>query len=179
MKFRETDIPGVLVVVPERHEDERGFFARTWCAEEFAARGLAPAIAQCSLSRNRRRGTLRGLHYQADPYGEDKLVRCTRGAAFDVAVDLRPGSPTRGRWTSVEITAENGLALYLPPGVAHGFQTLVDDTDIFYQMAQPYRPEAARGIRWDDPALGIAWPIPDPILSPRDAALPTLEAVPA
>ena len=179
MKFRETAIPGVVVVAPERHEDERGSFARSWCAEEFAAHGLAAALAQCSISHNRRRGTLRGLHYQAEPHGEDKLVRCTRGAAFDVAVDLRPGSPTRYRWTAVEITPGNGLALYLPRGVAHGFQTLADDTDILYQMAQPYRPEAARGLRWDDPTLAIAWPLPDPILSARDAALPTLEAVPA
>jgi len=178
MIFRETPLAGVLVVEPEPRRDERGFFARTWCREEFAARGLNPHVEQCNTSFNRDRGTLRGLHFQADPYGEAKLVRCVRGGAWDVVVDLRPRSATRHRWTAVEITAENRTAVYVPEGCAHGFQTLTDETEILYQMSAAYRPEAARGIRWDDPALAIAWPVAEAIVSPRDAALPRLEPVP-
>jgi len=173
MKFTPTDIAGVWIVEPERHLDERGWFARTWCAEEFRQRGLNPHLSQCSASFNRRKGTLRGMHYQIAPHAEAKLVRCTRGAMFDVALDLRPGSATFRRWVGGELTAENGRALYIPEGCAHGFQTLMDDTEVFYQIATPWHPESARGARWNDPAFGIRWPLADAaILSPRDAAYP-------
>jgi len=152
----------------------RGHFARTYCAEEFAKHGLPNAFLQCNVSFNAHRGTLRGLHWQADPYQEGKLVRCARGAIFDVAVDLRPGSPTYGKWASAELTAANAHALYIPPGFAHGFQSLEDASEVFYQMTTAYRDGYARGMRWNDPALAITWPIADPILSDRDAALPTL-----
>jgi len=174
MIFRETALAGVWVIEPEPHADERGFFARTWCAREFEARGLNPALAQCSVSWNRARGTVRGLHYQAAPHEEAKLVRCTRGAIHDVAVDLRPGSPTRHRWIAVELTGDNRRMLFVPEGVAHGFQTLVDDTEVFYQISRAFHPDAQRGVRWHDPALGIAWPLHDAIVSARDAALPLL-----
>ncbi len=174
MRFTRLDIPDVWLVQPECRTDARGHFARTFCAAEFAAHGLPAAFAQCNLSFNRHRGTLRGLHWQDDPYQEGKLVRCTRGAIFDVAVDLRPGSPTRGRWVSATLSAESADALYIPPGFAHGFQAMAGDTEVFYQMTEPYRDGMARGLRWDDPALAIAWPLADPILSERDAALPLL-----
>ena len=165
-----TEIPGVFLLEPELVEDERGAFARTWCPREFAARGLSPNLAQCSLSFNARKGTLRGMHYQAAPYAEAKLVRCTRGAIYDVALDLRPGSPTFKRWTARELSADNRRMLYIPEGCAHGFQTLADDTEVFYQISEFYHPEAARGVRWDDPAFGIAWPPAERrILSARDA----------
>jgi dTDP-4-dehydrorhamnose 3,5-epimerase len=173
VRFHETKIAGALLIEPERRPDERGFFARTWCRDEFAARGLTTAWVQCNVSFNERRGTLRGLHYQADPFPEIKLVRCTMGAAYDVIVDLRPGSPSFGQWVGVELTAANRLSLYIPGGVAHGFQTLADDTELFYQMSEFYRPELARGVRWDDPRLGIAWPdCPQRIISARDRNLP-------
>lgn len=172
MIFTPTLIPGVLLVDLDRREDERGFFARAWCAREFAAQGLSASLAQCSLSRNRRRGTLRGLHYQAEPHGEDKLVRCVRGSLYDVALDLRPGSPTYLRHVAVELTAADGRAVFIPRGCAHGFQTLVDDTDVYYQMSAFHVPEAARGVRWNDPAFGIPWPIPTPLLHPRDRDYP-------
>ncbi len=174
MKLRELALTGAYLIEPERLEDERGFFARTFCAAEFAARGLRATVAQCSVSYNRRRGTLRGLHYQAPPHEEAKLVRSTRGAAYDVIVDLRPGSATFRQWVGVELSAENRRMLYIPEGFAHGFQTLVDDTELFYQMSTAYVPEAARGIRWDDPDLAIAWPpAAARVISPRDLALPT------
>lgn len=176
MIFKPTEIAGVLVIEPEPHADGRGHFARTFCTEEFAGRGLPTAFAQCSTSYNRRRGTLRGLHFQAAPFAEAKLIRCTRGRVFDVAVDLRPGSTTYRRWTAVELDAEGGRQVFIPEGCAHGFQTLADDSELFYQITAPYRPEAVRGLRWDDPALAIAWPAIPPILSDRDAALPMLEA---
>jgi dTDP-4-dehydrorhamnose 3,5-epimerase len=174
MTFEETAVPGAFVVTPERAEDDRGFFARTWCRREFAGRGLNPDLSQCGVSWNRRRGTLRGLHYQADPHPEAKLVRCTRGAVFDVAVDLRPGSATFGRWAAAELTADNGRMLYIPEGCAHGFQTLDDDSEVFYQISAAYHPDLARGVRWDDPALNVAWPLPVGKISERDARLPTL-----
>jgi dTDP-4-dehydrorhamnose 3,5-epimerase len=175
MRFQETAIPGAFVIDPEPNADERGFFARTWCREEFRARGLATTWAQCAVSYNRRRGTLRGLHYQAEPYSEIKLVRCTAGAVHDVIVDLRPGSAAFGRWAAVELSARNRRMLYVPAGVAHGFQALLDDTEVFYQISELYRPELQRGARWDDPALGIAWPACDErIVSPRDQAFPEL-----
>jgi dTDP-4-dehydrorhamnose 3,5-epimerase len=175
VRLRETPVAGVHLVEPERIEDERGFFARTFAADEFAARGLDARVAQCSTSFNAKCGTLRGLHYQAAPHGEAKLVRCTRGAIYDVAVDLRPDSPSYRRWTGAELSADNGRALFIPAGCAHGFQTLVDASEVLYQISTAYVPEAARGVRWDDPAFGIAWP-PAPahgrILSERDASYP-------
>lgn len=170
MIYRETGLPGALVIDPERIEDERGFFARTWCREEFERRGLKNGIAQCSVSFNRRRGTVRGVHYQAAPHEEVKLVRCTRGAIFDVIVDLRAGSPTYRRWFGVELNDENRLLLYVPEGFAHGFQTLVDNAEVFYQITPEYAPQAARGVRWDDPALGIHWPLEATVISARDRA---------
>lgn len=168
MIFQTTQLAGAFVIAPERREDARGFFARTWCVEEFAAHGLNTRLVQCNLSFNAHKGTLRGMHYQAEPHEEAKLVRCTRGALWDVVLDLRPGSPTFCQHVSVELNAENRLALYIPEGCAHGFQTLTDDTEIFYQMSEFYFPDCSRGFRWNDPAFGIAWPLPDPILSERD-----------
>jgi dTDP-4-dehydrorhamnose 3,5-epimerase len=175
MIFRETDIEGVFVIDLEKIEDERGFFARAWCWDEFFEAGIETTFVQCNVSYNRHRGTLRGLHFQLPPSAEGKLIRCTRGRLFDVAVDLRAGSPTRGKWTSVELSAETGRMIYIPEGLAHGFETLEDHTEIFYQMTAKYDTKAARGIRWDDPALAISWPIPRPaVLSARDKALPLL-----
>jgi dTDP-4-dehydrorhamnose 3,5-epimerase len=173
----ETGLPGALLIEPLRRADERGFFARTWCARAFAARGIHCAWVQCNVSFNKHTGTLRGLHYQVAPHEEDKLVRCTRGAIYDVIVDLRPGSATCGRWAAFELTADNGLALFIPHGFAHGFQTLADDSEVFYQMSEFYHPESARGLRWDDPALGIVWPAcARRHLSTRDANFPSLLA---
>jgi dTDP-4-dehydrorhamnose 3,5-epimerase len=181
VRIAPTELPGVFLVEPERHADERGFFARTFCTDEFARAGLSPAIAQVSISYNRARGTLRGLHYQAAPHEEHKLVRCTAGAIFDVAVDLRRRSPTFRRWISVELSAENRLALYIPPGVAHGFQSLTDGSEVLYQISEPYHAELARGVRWDEPRLAIPWPVADKTISERDRQLPLLsdEAEPA
>jgi dTDP-4-dehydrorhamnose 3,5-epimerase len=172
--FRATALAGVWIVEPEPAGDERGFFARTWCRQEFEAHGLDPGLAQCSVSWNPARGTLRGLHYQAAPHAEAKLVRCTRGAVHDVALDVRRGSPTFGRWVAAELTADNRRMLYVPEGVAHGFQTLVDGSEVFYQISEFHHPESVRGVRWDDPRCAIEWPVQPAILSPRDAALPAL-----
>jgi dTDP-4-dehydrorhamnose 3,5-epimerase len=177
VRFFETELAGAFVVEPERSEDERGFFARTWCSAEFASRGLNASLVQCNISQNKRRGTLRGLHYQEAPHEEAKLVRCTRGAIYDVIVDLRPGSRTQYRWFGVELSAENYRMLYVPEGFAHGFQTLRDDAEVFYQMTTAYHAPSARGLRWNDPLLGIGWPVADPFLSPRDANFPLLKAV--
>ena len=169
MRFVETPLAGVVLVEQERLGDERGFFARTYDAERM------PPVVQMSTSFNARAGTLRGLHYQREPHGESKLVRCTRGAIFDVAVDLRPGSPTLHRWYGVELSPENGVALLIAPGFAHGFQTLADDSEILYAMDAPYVGAAAAGVRWDDPAFAIDWPQPPPggrTMSERDAAYP-------
>ena len=168
MRFQATPLEGAYFLELDRLEDERGFFARSFCQEEFERQGLKPAIAQCNISWNRKRGTLRGLHYQAAPHEEAKVVRCTRGAIWDVIVDLRASSPTWVRWYAAELNAENRRALYVPEGFAHGFQTLADDSEVLYQMSEFYHPELARGVRWDDPKLGINWPLPDPILSARD-----------
>lgn len=176
MIFTELEIPGVRLVELQRFEDERGFFARTWCRREFAEEGLDPTLVQCSLSFNRTRGTLRGMHLQLPPFQEAKLVRCTRGALLDVALDLRPDSPTFTRHVSVELTADNRRALYIPKGFAHGFQTLEDETEVFYQMSEFYAPNHAWGVRWDDPAFGIEWPVPSPVLKDRDAAYPDFDA---
>lgn len=172
MHFTELPLPGVFIVAPERHIDRRGYFARTFCHDEFVSQGLAGQFVQCNTSYNSRRGTLRGLHLQGPPHEEIKLVRCTRGAILDVVLDLRPGTPTYGLWHTVELSAENGLALYIPYGFAHGFQTLSDDTEVFYQMSERYHPESACSVRWDDPAFAIEWPIRPPILSDRDATYP-------
>ena len=176
MRFAPTPLHGVYVVELEEHVDERGSFARTWCRQEMTEAGLTPDLSQCSLSRNHRGGTLRGLHYQHAPHAEAKLVRCTRGAIFDVAADIRPGSPTRGLWFGVHLDPLNGRALYVPEGCAHGFQTLVDDSDVTYMISVPFAPDAAAGIRWDDPTLAIAWPeVAERTISARDRALPFFE----
>lgn len=172
MIFRETPLAGAWVLEPERFADDRGFFARTWCRRDFTERGLDPEIAQCSLSWNQRRGTLRGLHFQAEPHAEVKLVRVSRGAVWDVIVDLRPGSPTLGKHFARVLSAENGHQLYIPKGMAHGFQTLTDDTEVSYQISEFYAPDAARGYRWDDPSFAIPWPEPVTVISEKDRNLP-------
>jgi dTDP-4-dehydrorhamnose 3,5-epimerase len=172
MIFTETALKGAFIIDPERLADERGFFARTWCQREFAAQGLSTKFVQCNISFNKKRGTLRGMHYQATPHEEARLVRCTRGAIYDVILDLRPESPTFRQWLSVELSAQNSRMLYIPEGFAHGFQTLEDDTEVFYQMSEFYHPESARGIRWDAPAFGIRWPNIVCIISDRDRNLP-------
>ncbi len=176
MIFTETELKGAFVIEPERLTDERGFFARTWCAAEAEAHGLDPAVIQCNISFNTRKGTLRGMHYQAAPHGEAKLVRCTGGAILDVIIDLRPHSPTYTRHVAVELTAENRKMLYIPEDFAHGFQTLEDDCEIFYQMSRAYSPGHGRGVRWNDPAFGIQWPDSKPIINERDATYPDFQA---
>jgi dTDP-4-dehydrorhamnose 3,5-epimerase len=173
MRFLPTPLDGAWLIELDLLGDERGWFARTFDADEFLARGMNPEIAQCNASFNARRGTLRGLHYQAEPHGESKLVRCVRGAVFDVAVDLRPASATYRRWHGAELSAENRLAFYIPEGLAHGFQTLTDDSEVLYQMGSAYVPDSARGVRFDDPAFAIQWPSADSrIVSERDSAFP-------
>jgi len=158
MKFEETKLSGVYLVIPQKIEDERGFFSRTWCEQEFSDQGLNPHLSQCNLSFNLQQGTLRGMHYQGRPYQEAKLVRCTMGAIYDVVIDLRPTSTTYLQWMSVELNAQNRLMLYIPEGLAHGFQTLCDNAEVFYQMSTHYVPGAARGVRWNDPLFKIEWP---------------------
>lgn len=177
MIFTPARLQGAFLVKLEPHRDERGFFARTWCRREFAEHGLIADIAQTSISFNSRAGTLRGLHYQRPPHQEAKLVRCTRGAIWDVIVDLRPTSPTAGRWQGFELDAETRDALYVPEGFAHGFQTLRDDTEIEYQISAFHAPEAAAGLRHDDPALKIHWPLPVSVISDRDREWPLLAPV--
>jgi dTDP-4-dehydrorhamnose 3,5-epimerase len=173
MIFTPTELEGAYLVDLEPRADDRGFFARAWCEQEFDEQGLSTRIAQCNISFNRRSSTLRGLHYQATPHAEVKLIRCTRGAIYDVIVDLRPDSPTWKRWLGVELTAENRRMLYVPEGFAHGYQTLVDDTETFYQVSTPYAPQAEAGVRWDDPAFSIEWPDPDrALLSDKDRSWP-------
>ena len=173
MKFTPTSIAGVLVVTPDVFEDERGLFARAWMPEEFAAHGLETRIAQGSLALTRRRGTIRGMHFQAAPFEEAKVVRAVRGAIYDVAVDLRPDSPTFRQWTGHELSAENRLVMYVPPGCAHGYQTLTDDAEVFYFVSAPYSPPHQRGVRWNDPVFGIKWPLGTPSsIHERDAAYP-------
>lgn len=174
MRFTPLPIEGAMLVEPEPVRDERGSFARVWCAEEFARHGLDGRAAQANLGVSPRRGTLRGLHYQAAPDLEAKLVRCLRGAAWDVVVDLRPDSPTFRRWHGVELTADNRLAVYVPPLCAHGYLTLAPDTELWYQATTPYAPASARGVRHDDPAFGIRWPIPVEVISERDRTWPLL-----
>jgi dTDP-4-dehydrorhamnose 3,5-epimerase len=176
MLFTETTIPGAFVIDMEPSCDERGFFARAWCEREFAERGLRTRIAQCSVSYNARRGTLRGLHYQAPPCTETKVVRCTRGAIHDVLVDLRPDSKAFKGWFGCVLSVENRRMLYIPEGVAHGFQTLEDDTEVFYQISEFHAPEHGRGVRWDDPSFAIEWPPAERrIISARDRQYPDFQ----
>lgn len=175
MIFHETALPGAFVIELEKCEDERGFFARSWCVHEFAAKGLDTTLVQCNVSFNKQKGTLRGLHYQIPPHAEVKLVRCTKGSLLDVIVDLRKDSPTFLKWFAIELTASNHRMLYIPKLFAHGFQTLEDETEIFYQMSEFYEPAAAKGLRWNDPRLGINWPAAGRTMSQKDQAYPNLE----
>jgi dTDP-4-dehydrorhamnose 3,5-epimerase len=170
--FTPARLAGAFSIDLERREDDRGFFARSYCRKEFEAHGLKADVAQCNTSYNRRRGTLRGLHYQVAPRAEAKVVHCTAGAVYDVILDLRPESPTFHRWEAFELTVDNRRMLYVPEGFAHGFQTLSDHTSVLYLMMEFYSPEHARGVRWNDPAFGIDWPIAEPIVSRRDAGFP-------
>ncbi len=177
MLFVETKLKGAFLVKPERREDFRGSFARTFCREEFERAGLNPRVVQCNHSQNHKKGTLRGMHFQVAPHQEAKLVRCTRGAIYDVMIDLRPDSTTSLQWTAEVLSAENGWAFYIPEGFAHGFQTLADDSEVFYQMSESYHPESARGIRFDDPRFKIRWPIAEPlIIIDRDRDYPDYPA---
>lgn len=175
MIFAETKLKDVYVIDLDLSKDERGWFARTFCQEEFRAHKLNPCVAQCSISFNRHKGTLRGLHYQVSPHEEVKTVRCIAGAIFDVIVDLRSGSPTLKQWIAVELTSHNRRMVYVPEGCAHGFQTLTGDTEVFYQMSEFYHPENARGVRWNDPAFRIEWPAGDRLISARDQAFPDFD----
>lgn len=172
MRFVETRVEGAFVIEIEPRRDERGYFARTFDRAEFRRRGLASAFAECSVSFNERRGTLRGLHYQVSPHQEAKLVRCTRGRIHDVILDLRSGSPTRGRWHAVELGAVSGRMLYIPKGVAHGFLTLEARSEVYYEISAAHHPECARGVRWDDPRFAIRWPFRPAVISARDRAYP-------
>jgi len=176
MVFTETQLKGAFVIDVERREDERGFFARTFCVDEFQKHGLNGRLVQCSISFNKKRGTLRGMHWQSPPQAECKLVRVTRGSIYDVIIDLRPQSPTFKRHFAVELSAENRRSVYAPEGFAHGFQTLEDNTEIFYQMSASYVPGLTHGVRWDDPAFGIEWPeVEKRIMNQRDATYPDFE----
>ena len=174
MQFTESAIHGAWIVDPTPHADARGRFFRAWCTDEFAAQGIAFVPVQSNIGTSRSAGTLRGMHYQAAPHLEAKLMRCTRGAVFDVLVDLRPGSATYGRWVGTELTAENGRMLYIPPLCAHGYQTLVDDAEIYYLTSARYAPDAVRGLRYDDAKVGILWPLPPVAVSDQDARWETL-----
>jgi dTDP-4-dehydrorhamnose 3,5-epimerase len=176
MIFTETKLKGAFLIDLAPHYDERGFFSRSWCQNEFSNHGLNPNVVQCNISYNEKRGTMRGMHLQTPPFAEAKLVRVTRGSIFDVIIDLRDGSPTFLQWLGVELTAQNRSALYVPEGFAHGFITLEDDTEVFYQMSEFYSPECSRGYRWNDPAFGIEWPIPISVISEKDAALVDFDA---
>jgi dTDP-4-dehydrorhamnose 3,5-epimerase len=172
MKFHESKISGVFEIEPELKTDERGYFARTWCTKEFELHGLSSNLVQCSLSFNVRAGTLRGLHYQAAPHAETKLVRCTKGSIYDVVVDLRPESPTFKSWVGVVLTGANHRMIYIPQGCAHGFLTLEPESEVFYQMSEFYSVESARGVRWDDPAFQVAWPKKIEVIAERDRTYP-------
>lgn len=175
MIFTESSLPGAFLIDLERDSDERGFFARAYCAQEFAAKGLGTVLHQCSVSYNTRKGTLRGMHYQSAPHEEHKLVRCTAGAIFDVIVDVRPGSLSYRRWFATELTAQNRRSLFVPPGFAHGFITLSDDAEVYYMISVPHAPQHARGFRWNDPAFAIEWPLVPSVISARDAGYPLLD----
>jgi dTDP-4-dehydrorhamnose 3,5-epimerase len=170
--FTETKLKGAFIIEPEKHEDDRGFFARSWCQKEFQAHNLNPRIVQCNISFNKIKGTLRGMHYQAGPFAEAKLVRCTAGALYDVIIDLRPDSPTYKQYVGEVLSAANYKMFYVPEGFAHGFQTLEDNTEIFYQMSEFFSPEHARGVRYNDPAFGIKWRIANPVIVDRDRNYP-------
>jgi dTDP-4-dehydrorhamnose 3,5-epimerase len=172
VNFQETVLPGSFIIEPQLHVDERGFFARTWCEREFNEHKLESKIVQCNISYNAKKGTLRGMHYQIHPHAEVKLIRCTRGAIFDVIVDLRPSSPTYKQHTSVILSAENRKMLYVPKGFAHGFQTIMDDSEVFYQMSEFFAPTSARGFRWDDSAFNILWPDHIRMISLKDRSYP-------
>jgi dTDP-4-dehydrorhamnose 3,5-epimerase len=173
VRFVPLELEGAYLIQLEPHGDERGLFARTWCRDELTAQGLDVEVAQCSLSRNTHAGTLRGMHFQHPPHAETKIVRCTRGAIFDVIVDLRPGSRTHAAWVGVELSEERGNAMYVPKGFAHGFQTLTDGAEVFYMISTPYEPAASTGVRWDDPGFGIDWPAaPARTISDRDRGWP-------
>ena len=172
MIFTETKLAGAFLVEPERNDDERGFFARNWSQKEFAERGLVSQFVESNISFSYKRGTLRGMHFQAEPHGQVKRVRCTTGAIFDVIIDLRPDSPTFQQWTTVELTARNRLMLYVPLNFAHGFQTLEDDTEVTYQVSSPYHPESSSGVRWNDPVFRIPWPETERIIIERDRLYP-------
>ncbi len=176
MFFTETSVPGAWTIDPALHADERGRFFRAWCIEEFAAHGIDFVPLQANMGTSRWTGTVRGLHYQLQPHQEAKLVRCTRGAVFDVLVDLRPGSPTSGRWLGVELTAENARMLYVPPLCAHGYQTLTDEAEVLYMTSAVYAPAAVRGVRFDDPAVGVRWPLAVRAVSEQDRGWPLLHA---
>ncbi len=178
MKFSRTSLPGVWLIDLELREDDRGFLARTFCEKEFGAHRLNTRWPQCNLTLTVKRGMIRGMHFQAEPKPETKLIRCSAGSVFDVLVDVRRGSAMFGKWEGFELTSENRRMLYVPGGLAHGFQCLTDRCEMFYQMSEFYFPELARGIRWNDPAVGIRWPLPDPVLSERDRALPLLASLP-
>ncbi len=172
MKFKETQLPGGFVLEIERRGDDRGYFARAWCQTELAAYGLDPTAVQANVGFSQRRGTLRGMHFQRAPHAEVKIVRCTRGAVFDVMIDLRPNSPAEGQWVGVELTAENGKLLYIPEGFAHGYQTLTDEAEIHYMTSKAYAPDAAAGVRYNDPAFNIAWPLEVASISDADRSWP-------
>lgn len=174
MNFKPLALAGVYLIAPTIHRDERGFFVRAWCKQEFAKNVGGVEFVQTSLSSNTRAGTIRGLHYQSAPFAEAKLVRCVKGSVFDVVVDLRPESPTYRQWHAEELSEINGAALLIPEGVAHGFQSLCDDSSLLYQISQYYAPEAARGVRWDDPAFAIKWPLPVSVISERDRTWPNV-----
>lgn len=175
MLFQETKLAGVLEIHLEPKADERGFFARSWCQQEFKQQGLNPHLVQCSISFNPRKGTLRGMHYQIAPYAETKVVRCTKGSIYDVVIDLRTQSPTFRDWIGVTLTAAHRDMVYIPEGCAHGFLTLEDESEVFYQMSEFYYPESARGVRWDDPAFRICWPAEPQLISDRDRSIPDFE----
>lgn len=174
MIFKKTSLKGVFVIEPEMIKDERGFFARIFCQNEFAAQGVDFKTVQCSISYNKHKGTLRGMHYQVAPKAESKIVRCTKGAIYDVAIDMRHSSPTYRQWTAVELTQDNRRMIHIPKGFAHGFQTLEDDSEVIYRMDEVYAPEYARGARWDDPAFKIKWPLKVKVISERDANYPLI-----
>jgi dTDP-4-dehydrorhamnose 3,5-epimerase len=174
VRFLPTPLEGAYLVEAEPQSDARGFFARTFCGDEFAEQGLSPAVAQCSISFNTRANTLRGMHFQAAPHEEEKLIRCTAGAIFDVLVDIRPESPSYGKWFGAELSAANRRALFAPKGTAHGFLTLADETEILYMISVPFAAGFGRGFRWDDPAVGIEWPARPAVVSERDATYPAL-----
>ena len=178
MEFTETPLKGACVVRLRKIEDDRGYFARAWCRDEFLQQGLNPAMVQLNVGFSHRRGTVRGMHYQLAPHAEAKFIRCTRGAIYDVIIDLRQDSPTIGQWYGIELSPDNGLMLYAPEGFAHGYQTLQDNTEMYYLTSVPYAPAAARGARYDDPTFGVIWPLPVSLISVADRQWPDFPVKP-